>query len=226
MSNDQIAIILLIVLGMIASYFIRKRFGKGHQEAADELGMRLAEEETKPRNPARPEEVALMRGEMNGMPAMVFLTGLPGNNPKKRKRMLKARTHLALESREQFPVGLMLEPILPEALYGSSEAKMPVVVTGDDAFDRVFQLSTDNAAEALRLIDGEFRRQWLEFRKSLAPQARDDTMSRTAVNLLMGRLVVEPDRLVYSRRGTPDRKVAGHLKSGVALVLEIFKEKK
>lgn len=219
---DQIAMIVLIVLGMIASYFVRNRFGRSHQDAADLLGMRLVKGETLSHDSSRPGEVALMRGEMFGLPTMLFITGLPGSDPRKQRRMLKARTHLAVEAQARFPTTLILEPVLPEALYGASEPKLPVVETGDEIFDRVFRVSSKEGGEALRLIDEDFRRRWLEFRKALAPQARDDAMSRTAVNLLMGRLEVEPDRLVYSVRGTPNKKVADHLKRGVELLADVF----
>ncbi|TLD68577.1 hypothetical protein FEM03_21910 [Phragmitibacter flavus] len=228
MPIDQILIIGLIALASIATPMLIKAFGKGRQQAADILGLQLDEKITAPPDPNRPDEVPLMTGHLHGLPATVFVSvtnrRVGVNVGRERNTIGQAKTHLALALPHPSPLTLTISPILNATLYREPAPTDPVVPTNDTTFDQAFLLSSNNPETALNLIDAPFRQQLIDLRRSLLPSAPNNAVGHATASLLMGRLTLEPDRLRYTLRGTPNAKIANHLQAASMLMAQLIKK--
>jgi len=216
---------LVVFIGALVWLYLAK--SRDIDRAASLLGLSRVKEKVESRGTTAEglafHELLWLTGTLEGMPAEVAerRLRLPINDTFRRQRSSHF-TVLRLDGGAEQAPGFRLQPV---GLMGGLESLLQetpaITPTGDPAFDSAYRLYADQGSAAILRLTPELRQAILAMRAKVAGKLPASAAGYLASGLLLGTFECEAGRASYTVYGTPNRKIAEHLREVAPLLARL-----
>lgn len=159
------------------------------------------------------------RGSIKDFPANILYYYDSGRRRKGRSGMSSSRVTLVLKLTAPATFSMSIEPKLPMLLRGATP-KLPLVPTGDPAFDERFEVYSDEASKVQSYLNPQLRNLMIALRREISPELPDDGggWKAAASGVMMGKLRLKGHLLSFSINQSLSEGTANKLNAAIPVL--------
>jgi len=169
-------------------------------------------------------ETLLMDGSLQGFRAAMSVRNVRATAFRTKRNRGSLFTVLSLLPDRPAKVSFRLQPVGVMSVLQDLQQNLPVVPTGNAAFDAAYHLYTHDIPATLTVLTPAVQQELLAFRFSAAGSSIVELPAgKLAAGFLLGSVEVEDGKVSYILFGSPTKKLAEHLKLSVSLLAHFAK---